>query len=351
MTIPRKEHRDYVHEIRSLLPAEALQARPGKLWAIAAHSVILAAGILAIRYSPSPWLLPLVSLVMAHSMGCLGFIVHDIGHNSVVRKQPFKYLSELYVWGLVMMSPHLWHRVHNQTHHRRPNTLGDTDRRYLKSEDHFTVRWYDRIFVPSKASGKINLTALAFFAYIVRNIIPALAYSGDHKPSFATAKPDYSGRDRARVFLEIGLALALHVGIFFAAGATWVHYLWAGFLPALGGSMILSAYTITNHLLNPLMEEPVDPLYVTTSVEVPRIFDWLHHNFSHHTEHHLFPHMSSDYYPLVRRILRERYPDRYNCLSYGEALRRLWQSDAFVHPPQPSTPTEQAKRELAATAG
>ena len=336
MSLPPKPHRDYIQEIRPLLPADLLTPKSSKLWALAAHTLLVVAGILTIRVAPSPWLWPLVSVLMGHSMGCLGLIIHDVGHNSVIRRQPFKYLLELFVWGLVMMSPHLWHRIHNQSHHRAPNTLRDPDRRYLKSESTAATRWYDRAFVPSNGSGRFNLTFLAFFAYISRNMFAAMAFRGDRKPAIATYKPEYSARDTVRIFLEVGSAVAIHIGIFFAAGATLGQYLWAGLLPAFGGSILLSAYTVTNHLLNPLVCEPVDPLEATTSVQVPRFLDFLHHNFSHHTEHHLFPHVSSDHYPLVRRILLEKYPERYNCLPYGEALRRLWKSDAFMELPEDS---------------
>ena len=63
-----------------------------------------------------------------------------------------------------------------------------------------------------------------------------------------------------------------------------------------------------------------------------KIFDWLHHHFSHHTEHHLFPQMSSDYYPLVRAILRERYAERFHCLTYREALRRVYRCEPYAVP-------------------
>jgi fatty acid desaturase len=343
MSMTPRPQRDYVREVRERLPADIYGPRPQKLWAILAHSLVLAAGILVIRNAPPMWLLPVVALIMGHSMGCLGFIVHDLSHNSVVTRQPLKYLLELYVWGLVVTSAHMWHRIHNQSHHRMPNALSDPDRRYLTSEKTLAVRWYDRLFVPSRASGRLHLTFLAFFAYITRNMTTALLFPGTRRPSVATYKPAYTAHDRLRMHFEFGVGIAIHVGVFFAAGATLSHYLWAGLLPAIGGSIVLSAYTVTNHLLNPLMPEPVDPLRTTTSLRVPRFVDWLHHHFSHHTEHHLFPHMSSDYYPLVRRVLKEHYPDRFQCVTYGEALRLLWQSEPFMEPPASGASVDHAR--------
>jgi fatty acid desaturase len=73
-----------------------------------------------------------------------------------------------------------------------------------------------------------------------------------------------------------------------------------------------------------------DPLLGSTSVDVPPLLDRLHSNFSYHTEHHLFPSMSSDYYPLVSKILQERFPERYHRLSYREAWRKLWQGELHI---------------------
>jgi fatty acid desaturase len=89
------------------------------------------------------------------------------------------------------------------------------------------------------------------------------------------------------------------------------------------------AYVFTNHGLNPFCEIN-DPLGSSTSVEVHPVFDKLHHNFSYHTEHHLFPGMNSDYYPEVGRILKEKYPDRYNRIPFVDAWRRLWKNNEFL---------------------
>src|SRR3954463_15976240 len=213
MKLDPKPQRDYVREIRPLLPDAAFASRPQKLWAVAAHTLILAAGIATVRTTSHVWLFPFVALIMAHSMGCLGFIIHDVSHNSVVRRQPFKYLLELYIWGLVVISPHLWHRIHNQAHHRMPNSLRDPDRRHMRSESTTAAEWYERLFVPSRQSGRVNLTFFAFFAYVTRNMITALLYRGELKPSIATFKPAYTARERVRMHCEFGVGICIHVCI------------------------------------------------------------------------------------------------------------------------------------------
>lgn len=58
--------------------------------------------------------------------------------------------------------------------------------------------------------------------------------------------------------------------------------------------------------------DEVDPVLGSLSVNLPWWMDILHLHFSHHTEHHLFPAMSHKYAPMVKKLLRELYPDRYN---------------------------------------
>jgi fatty acid desaturase len=72
----------------------------------------------------------------------------------------------------------------------------------------------------------------------------------------------------------------------------------------------LSWHFFTNHFIKPLREGN-DPLVASTSVLVPDLFNRLHFNFSYHTEHHVFPNINSDYYPLVSELLKERYSDRH----------------------------------------
>ena len=58
--------------------------------------------------------------------------------------------------------------------------------------------------------------------------------------------------------------------------------------------------------------------------------DWLHDNFSYHTEHHVFPSMNPKFYPEVSRLLQEHFPERYNRIPLREAWRRLWLRDEFI---------------------
>ena len=99
-------------------------------------------------------------------------------------------------------------------------------------------------------------------------------------------------------------------------------WLFAYVIPLLIANFIVMAYIATNHRLNPIV--PVnDPLANCLSVTVPRWVDVLHFNFSYHTEHHLFPAMSSKYYPLVKEKIKEMWPERYHEMPMTKALA-LW---------------------------
>jgi fatty acid desaturase len=120
----------------------------------------------------------------------------------------------------------------------------------------------------------------------------------------------------------------MQIGIFLAVGGQCLPYLFAGHFLVLS-LLLLSWHFFTNHFIKPLCEGN-DPLVASTSVLVPDLFNRLHFNFSYHTEHHVFPNINSDYYPLVSELLKERYSDRYNQLPLGEAWRQLRQHEEFL---------------------
>jgi fatty acid desaturase len=167
-----------------------------------------------------------------------------------------------------------------------------------------------------------------FVTYIARYTITAF-YPDNTKPVLATRRPAFISGDRWRIAIELAVILAIQVCVFFAVGGRWVSYLWAGPISYLAASAVVMSYIWTNHTLNPLCEEN-DPLLASTTVSVPSLFNHLHSNFSFHTEHHVFPSLNSDYYPLVAKLLKEQYPDRYNEIPFGEAWRQLWLRDKFL---------------------
>ncbi len=148
------------------------------------------------------------------------------------------------------------------------------------------------------------------------------------KPSVVPFKPRYTVRQRFTIVGELIWLVVLQLGIWNLVGSEWARYAWAsaGLLVA---SAVAMAYIFTNHFLNPLCEH-ADPLVGSLSVIVPPWVDWLHGNFSYHTEHHLFPGMNPRHYPEVSRLLQAHFPERYNRIPFGEAWRRLWLMGGFI---------------------
>ncbi|MBY0527103.1 MAG: fatty acid desaturase [Gemmataceae bacterium] len=313
----------YVQAIRPLLPAEAFQTCPGKLWGVAIHSVLFFAGIVAIAHVEVWWLRLLLGIAVGHSLACLAFFGHDLSHSSVVRSRSIKYALEVWVWGLRLMPATVWRRLHNQVHHANSNTPNDTDRHCFPSELNWWMRALGYTFTPFKNPVRWSpLVLLAFVAYTLGNTVTAFLpgrnwrHNGPYRVAFLA-------KQRLRILFEVLMIVVFQLGIFALAGFDLATYAWC-YLPALAVSSGLTMmYIFTNHYLN-IITEVEDPLLGTTSVAVPKAIDWLHAHFSYHTEHHLFPSLNSSYYPLVCRLLMEKFPDRYNRIGLGAAWRQLW---------------------------
>ena len=119
---------DYDRVVRPHLPQGAFAPDARHLIRISLHLFIAAAGYIALRAAGVWWAMLPVSLLIGHSMACLLFLAHDVSHNSVVRTRAAKRGLELLLWGINVIPPTLWRRLHNETHHVETNTVRDTDR-------------------------------------------------------------------------------------------------------------------------------------------------------------------------------------------------------------------------------
>ena len=319
---------DYARVLRPHLPPEAFRAEPRHLARIALHLALLFAGYLAVRKLPL-WAAPLCALVIGHSIACLGFLAHDVSHHAVLRSRLATRMLELLLFGVNMIPPSVWRRVHNQTHHVETNTPDDPDRAFRAEERTRTTEFYTQLFYPSSIKRWPKLFVFFhFIAYIARNVWASLL-PGGLKPALVPFKPRYTLRQQFVVVAEIAWLVALQAGIWQIVDGDWARYLWATPAALLVASSVVMAYVFTNLFLNPLCEH-TDPLIGSTSVIVPRWVDWLHDNFSFHTEHHVFPGMNPRHFPAVSRLLGEYFPERYQRIPFREAWRRLWAQDEFI---------------------
>lgn len=322
----------YIAVLRPLLPAEAFEPEPRHVIRIFAHLAVILCGYVVLRGTDQWWVAVLAALIIGHSQACLVFLAHGLTHNAILKNGRPKRALELVAWGLNVIPPTLWLRVHNQTHHVETNTLRDTDRTYRPSESTMATWLYTRLFFPNRQTPLHHPFVLFhFITYILRHLV-AVLLPGATKPSIVTFKPNYTPELRRQIIVEVALIVAFQIALWYFLGGNWWRYVLAVPVPLLVASSVAMTYIFTNHFLNPLCER-VDPLVVCTSVSVPRVFDWLHDYMSFHTEHHLFPGVNPRFYPLVSTLLLEHFPERYNRLTMAEAWRRLWLHDEFIGEP------------------
>jgi fatty acid desaturase len=328
-------HADYVKSLRPNLPPDAFRPDPRGYLRIGLHFGISIAGFVALRASPHAWW-PLIGLVIANSAAALPFLGHDLSHRTIVTHRYLLYPTELVLWSLLFVPVTLWRRLHN-AHHVHVNSYGDPDRAYLTSDRGLSPIVTAALLYPNRITRYNPLCALHFLAYPLRHGIAALFFSGS--PSFVAANPVSSVRDKITILLEILFVVAVQGLIaYFVHGA----YLWASVVPGLMASAVSSWYFFTNHRLQQFHNSD-DVLASTTSVTVPRICDFLHSNFSYHTEHHLFPAMNSKYYPMVSMLLQAHFPDRYHRVPMAAAWSKLWRNPILLSPNGERSPVSAAE--------
>jgi len=111
-----------------------------------------------------------------------------------------------------------------------------------------------------------------------------------------------------------GIALAFVVG--------FVPWLFMCVIPMMVANIFVMSFILTNHSLSPFI--PInDPLITGLSVTVPKFVDRITLNFGFHTEHHLFPAMSSRHAHLIRKLCIEHWPERYQSMPLVTALFEL----------------------------
>ncbi|HXF81142.1 MAG TPA: fatty acid desaturase [bacterium] len=305
-------HRQYVQELRRRLPARYFRPVPHRLLWIIPYAVAVAFGIWLIAGLALPWWADaLIGLGIGGAFASLGFLGHEVLHGAVVGKG----LLRDVLGGLCLLphaiAPLLWRQWHNAGHHAHTQRKGQDPDAYSTLEEYHQRRSLQLLH------RLVPVRSLRFFALL------AVWLNVHAATVLAHALPTMPARQRARVLLETVLPVAFWTSL--AVWLGWAPFVWFYLLPLLVSNFIVMSYIATNHLLNPLLEED-DPLAGSLTVSVPKILDILHANFSHHTEHHVFPSMSAKYAPHVKRLLKELWPDRYHEMPLWQALRLLWRT-------------------------
>jgi fatty acid desaturase len=308
----------YAARISPHLPEKAFQPVPARLLGGLAYLTITIAGFLLIGILD---LHPLINLAIAILLGAsfasLGFLGHEILHGTVVRKPWLRdFLGAIAFWPL-STGPKLWRKWHNVTHHVHTQDEELDPDAWATMEQFLKRPFVQRIY-------RLPLLIRSFVSFACLPV----TFTLHSMRMFKRFLKEFQPKSQPSVWLQLLLPWATWIGLLFWMGP--VKWLFAYLIPLLIANVIVMAYISTNHRLNPLV--PVnDPLANSLSVTVPRWVDVLHFNFSYHTEHHLFPGMSSKYYPLVKEHIKKMWPDRYHEMPLGKALVALWKTPRIYY--------------------
>ena len=322
----------YAKKLRPLLPSDAFEPDPSKLTILLINLGILLLGWGIADYLDRwpvylLWLYLPLATIMGNSIIVLLFSSHDLMHGSVQKKSRLTYPIAFLGLSMLLMPPTQWKSLHNLVHHNNTNSVADPDRNYLYQQPDTWGKWIQNLFVPSVEVNPLWLIvgmAGSWTVHNFRNVSSVLLFndkSVDYVPAAFTVSP----KDRLTIALECVGILGIHLSVLFYLEFNPIKVALAYILPIAIGHAGAMFYIYTNHM-GCRMTSINDPLINSASLRVPKIFDLLHFNFSHHTEHHIFPSINSDYYPMVQELLEIHYPDRMNLIDVGQAWRLLMQT-------------------------
>ncbi|RSK26025.1 acyl-CoA desaturase [Bacillus sp. HMF5848] len=300
----------YAAKISPYLPKEAFKPVPARLFGGLAYFLVMLAGIISISLFSLPiWANLLISVVIGLSFAGLGFLGHEILHGTVVRKPLLRDFLGAIAFFPFNTGPKLWRKWHNLNHHV-----------HTQHEEHDPDTWATAEAIVNNRFFLMLFKIPKFIRSIGYVLFLCINFTVHSTRMFFTFIKDFKKDKRYYVVLEWLLPWATWIALFVILGP--FKWTFAYLVPALIGNFIVSSYIATNHNLNP--QTPVnDPLANSLSVTVPKWVNVLHFNFSYHTEHHLFPGMSSKFYPLVKEKIKEMWPERYHEMSMQRAMITL----------------------------
>jgi fatty acid desaturase len=313
----------YARQLRAQLPDAAFAPDHSKLLLLAINLLILMVGwgIGAQLHTWPKAFLPLYlpfAFGMSNSIVVLAFVSHDLMHGSIIRDRKLSYKISLVSNAMLWMPPTLWAVIHNRIHHNNTNTLVDPDRSYLHQEPNTIGKWVQNLIFPS-SDVILPCSLLGLMVHwplhVGRHILSIIVLNGKSTqfvPATHTLKP----RERWQSVRELVFIAGLNLGVLAWLSFNPLQILLAYILPLALGYGMMMAYIDTNHILSP-MTKVNDPLVNSVSLRLPKVLDVLHLHFSHHAEHHIFPGLNSDYYPLVRQLIQKNYPLKTDYLLTG----------------------------------
>lgn len=306
---------NYRKELKRSLPAEVFAADYGNLLWLPVHTALIAGlyWLLATGYS-IVWA-PFATIAIGHSMGCMGFVAHDIAHGGTVRKLWLRDLLAGWGFSPLWISPLLWRKWHNSDHHNNTQIKGVDPDHLFTIEDYKHNPVLKFLYRLSPLLRNLVIFGSFTFRMTQQTMRMLIVYLRD---------PETDGRDKAIMLSQTLLQAGLWFGV--SAWLGWPVLVWGYVVPLLVLNAMVIAYIATNHFLNPLADES-DVLATSLSVTLPgplKVLDPLHQYFGAHVAHHLFPQAAGKHARTIERKVAELWPDRFHTMPITRALKLLW---------------------------
>lgn len=305
----------YVHDVKPHLSAKTFERARSRIALLPLQVAIIALATTAIARGWTPAIIaPVWSLVIGACFAGMAFVTHELLHGAIVANRRLQYVLGWIGFAPFALSPMLWTRWHNRTHHSGANQADDPDR-YPTLDEYRTVR-SARILVDGFSLGGRRWRGVLTFVlgFTMQSMIVLLS---------ARRRGILTARELGIALGEMLLAVTGWAVVAVIIG--FVPFVFAFVIPLMLANACVMAFILTNHSLSPMVAID-DPLASGLTVTVSRVVEWLTLGFGFHVEHHLFPAMSSRHAREVRAVLMERWPAQYRSMPMREALARLHRS-------------------------
>lgn len=324
--ISREEVR---RRMRLELPPHVFERSPATVILIPLFNAIIGALVyFTLVHEPNVLLRLFIAVLIGHQFFLLGIVAHDVMHGSVLRNKTARFVISRFAFYPFLFSPHLWDVWHTKAHHGHTNTRRDPDASKTKSE--VRESRLARLGVSLMPSSDNRALGLFFYLYWFTLLGQVNLWFPNSEWKFKDL-----GFNKRRAIIDVFLYILIWALFSHYIGLYNVVFLVV--VPMMVGNAIFMLYATTEHVYLPHTDSN-NPLNNTVSVRVPRLVDVLTLNFSHHTEHHLFPRVSFRKLPFIRTWLEKNLPSYYMRPSMISALKIVFSTPRVYETPFHLTP-------------
>lgn len=303
----------YVRELKPRLGAEVFAPARSRLLWLPVHLALIVTTIVAVASGWLPWMLvPVASLLLGVCYAGLTFLGHETMHGGTVRGRRLKHVVTFIGFLPFTLSPRLWRTWHNAQHH------GNTNHPTIDPDKYPMLSVYEGSSVVRMVTDKFSLGGRRLSGVLSL----MFGFTGQSNKILADAHNRgwmTKAQHRAAI-AESAVGWALWATVAWLVGP--LAFVFVFVLPMIVANVMVMSFILTNHGLSP-MTDINDPLVNSLSVTVPKFYDFITLGFGFHTEHHMFPAISTRNAPAVRAAILELWPERYQAMPLSKALLAL----------------------------